>query len=421
MDNGVIHAAAGSNKRKSNSFLAGAEDLKENVKGQRVWTSSRLDDIVGLKSNNAHNVVNAQRSAVDWMPRWTTTPHQKPPQMPSALSPVLNYGAMAAAALQDLRAIDPPNHFYQPQKPPQRQQQPQLQSSRQHLPAAESSGSAAGLLQEVSVSALLPQSPPPPPVRLPPLPLIRTPAAAPQLYNESDLHNSSISPTTSSCSSPYTSLQQHCNMIQALPHSHNTSTSSSLQEFSNEQTYSTLLQTSQNGTTQQQQQHQLQSQQQQQQQQQLQQHQQQPSSWFPERNNTIQKELQQVSTTSWYPSIRTASASPESQSVASSSRLQRMDTPTVSTSLCAPQIDTQTLSGNSSIAELGNQVGFSNAIQCSNQRVYRDAFTEQDQQAQFDHRIQSAFGGGGLGLMGAPKRGRIRNESFICCHQSRPG
>jgi hypothetical protein len=100
MDNGVIHAAAGSNKRKSNSFLAGAEDLKENVKGQRVWTSSRLDDIVGLKSNNAHNVVNAQRSAVDWMPRWTTTPHQKPPQMPSALSPVLNYGAMAAAALQ---------------------------------------------------------------------------------------------------------------------------------------------------------------------------------------------------------------------------------------------------------------------------------------------------------------------------------
>jgi hypothetical protein len=100
MDNGVIHAAAGGNKRKSNSFVAGAEDLKENVKGQRVWTSSRLDDIVGLKSNNAHNVVNAQRSAVDWMPRWTTTPHQKPPQMPSALSPVLNYGAMAAAALQ---------------------------------------------------------------------------------------------------------------------------------------------------------------------------------------------------------------------------------------------------------------------------------------------------------------------------------
>jgi hypothetical protein len=68
-----------------------------------------------------------------------------------------------------------------------------------------------------------------------------------------------------------------------------------LQEFSNEQTYSTLLQTSQNGTTQQQQQqqHQLQSQQQQQQQQQqLQQHQQQPSSWLPERNNAIQKDLQ---------------------------------------------------------------------------------------------------------------------------------
>jgi hypothetical protein len=80
-------------------------------------------------------------------------------------------------------------------------------------------------------------------------------------------------------------------MIQALPHSHNTSTSSSLKEFSNEQTYSTLLQTSQNGTTQQQQQQQQQLQSQQQQQQQ-QQHQQQLSSWLPERNNTIQKELQ---------------------------------------------------------------------------------------------------------------------------------
>lgn len=155
---------------------------------------------------------------------------------------------------QDLRGIESGKHFYHLQNQPhqQQQQQPSLQS-RQHLPVP--SESSAGLLH--SSPALHPQSP----HRLP-LPLIRTPP----LYNESDLHNN-ISPTSSS-SSPYTSLH---NNIPNVCHSH--PSTSSLQELGNEQAYSNLLLTCQNGTARQQQQ-------------------QQQSPCLPERNNTVLRELQ---------------------------------------------------------------------------------------------------------------------------------
>lgn len=362
----MIHVAAG-DKRKSNCFAA--EDLKANVKQQRRWTSrtSAADDtttiaLMDIPQQKTH--VTTQVFGVESCKR--RPPHGQQPEIRcNVLSPATGYGALAAEALQDLRGIESGKHFYHLQNQPhqQQQQQPSLQS-RQHLPVP--SESSAGLLH--SSPALHPQSP----HRLP-IPLIRTPP----LYNESDLHNN-ISPTSSS-SSPYTSLH---NNIPNVSHSH--PSTSSLQELGNEQAYSNLLLTCQNGTARQQQQ-------------------QQQSPCLPERNNTILRE-HQVSSSSWYSPMHTPSTYPESQPVASNSRLHRMDMLAATT--CGAQTGTLNVPCTSSLTELSNQLGIStSAIQGQNQRAYRDAFNEQDQQSQFDLQNQLAFGaGGGSGPMAAPKR-----------------
>jgi hypothetical protein len=118
----------------------------------------------------------------------------------------------------------------------------------------------------------------------------------------------------------------------------------------------------------------------------------------------IRNFLQQVSSSSWYSPMHTPSTYPESQPVASNSRLHRMDMLAATT--CGAQTGTLNVPCTSSLTELSNQLGIStSAIQGQNQRAYRDAFNEQDQQSQFDLQNQLAFGaGGGSGPMAAPKR-----------------
>lgn len=118
----------------------------------------------------------------------------------------------------------------------------------------------------------------------------------------------------------------------------------------------------------------------------------------------IRNLLPQVSSSSWYSPMHTPSTYSESQPVASNSRLHRMDMLAATT--CGAQTGTLNMPCTSSLTELSNQLGIStSAIQGQNQRAYRDAFNEQDQQSQFDLQNQLAFGaGGGLGPMAAPKR-----------------